>query len=241
MPVRLTPGQSVYLHGWWTPLETLSWGDVVAKEAITFDRCRAANLSLAQLHALQPDGAEWVRHGGVGLRHAEDMAALWRLHPLADLRADLADLLALRPASAALRKMGVSYDDLVGVGMTPETMVLFGYTALGWASLGFRRSHLALFTDAQIHYVFGLTRAAAEHCFLEPGHAHFILQTAPPTMPPAATTTVPQDDPPQAATTPATAPPATASPATAPPPAETNRRARRARAAQARAGETIAA
>jgi hypothetical protein len=215
MPIRLTPGQSVYLHGWFTPLETLSWGDVVAKPAITFDRCRSANLSLAQLHALQPDGAEWVRHGEVGLRHAEDMAGLWGLHPLADLRADLADLLALRPASAALRKMGVTYDDLVGVGMTPETMVLFGFTALGWASLGLRRGHLAHFTDAQIHYVFGLTRAAAEHCFLEPGHVHFISQTAQQSMPPPAPLPVP--------------------PPVPPPPAE-NRKARRARAAQARAG-----
>lgn len=177
MPIRLTPGQSVFLHGWWSPLETLSWGDVVAKEGITFDRCRAANISLKQLHVLQPDGVEWVRHGGVVIQHAEDMAGLWRLHPLHDLRADLADLLSLRLASAALRKMGVVYDDLVGVGMTPETMVLFGYTALSWASLGLRQGHLAHFTDAQIHYVFGLTRPAAEHCFLESSNTQFMKKT----------------------------------------------------------------
>jgi hypothetical protein len=167
MPIRLTPGQSVYLHGWWSPLETLSWNDVVAKEALTFDRCRAARIPLKQLHALQPEAAEWVRHGGATLAHAEDMAELWRVHPLRDLRADLADVLAMRFPSATLRRMGVCYDDLVGVGMSPDTMVLFGYTVLGWAGLGLRQHHLAHFSDAQIHYVFALTRAAAEHCFLQ--------------------------------------------------------------------------
>ena len=165
MPLRLTPGQSVFLHGWWAPSETLSWSDVVAKDAITFDRCRAAKLTLKQLHDLQPDGAAWIRHGGVTLAHAADMADLWHVHPIRDLRADLADIIAMRPPSATLRRMGVSYDDLVAVGMSPETMVLFGYTTLGWATVGFRQHHLANFSDAQIYHLFALTRPSAEQCF----------------------------------------------------------------------------
>lgn len=167
MPIKLTPGQSVFLHGWWAPRPSLNWTDVAEKGYIDFDRCRAANLSLRQLHALQPSIGEWVRFGGVQLRHATEMRELWDVHPLRDLRADLADLLALRWGSETLRSMGVSYSDLVEVGMTPETMRMFGFSLLGWINLGFRREHVASFTDVQINTVFALTRQSVEACFAE--------------------------------------------------------------------------
>ena len=164
MPISLTPGQAVFLHGWWNPVGTLSWSDVVAKDSITFDRCRAANLSPKQLHALQADISAWVQHGGVTIRHAAEMADHWRFHALRDLKADLADVLAQRFSSQTLRKLGVTYDDLLAIGMSPESMVFFGFTVLGWTNLGFTRQHLRSFSDAQIHVVFALTRPAAEHC-----------------------------------------------------------------------------
>jgi hypothetical protein len=40
-----------------------------------------------------------------------------------------------------LTRMGVAYDELLELGLTPETMNLFGYTLMMWASMGFRRLH----------------------------------------------------------------------------------------------------
>jgi hypothetical protein len=163
--VPLTPGQAVWLHGWAAPKPVLRWADVVDSEAITFARCRAANLSLRQLHTLQPDVTEWVKHGGVTLRDAADMCELWTFDVLRDFGADLADVLSQRWGADTLRRMGATYERLARVGLTPETMRLFGFTARGWAALGMRRENLDALSDAHIHAVFALTRQEAESCF----------------------------------------------------------------------------
>ena len=171
MFIQLTPGQAVTLHGWFSPRLTLRWEDVRERDDLTFVECRKAALTLKQLHQLQPAIEEWVRYGGVTIANALEMHELWEFHPLRDLKADLADLLALRFGSEALRRMRVTYEDLLSAGMSPETMRMFGFSVLGWINLGFRKDHLANFTDAQITLVFALTRQAAEHCFLESGAA----------------------------------------------------------------------
>lgn len=166
--LALTPGQAVWLHGWAAPRPVLRWSDVVESETISLARCRAANLSLRQLHTLQPDAAEWVRHGGATLRDAVDMCELWVFDVLRDFRADLADVLSQRWGADTLHRMGVTHEGLARVGMTPETMRMFGLTARGWAALGFRREHLDALSDAHIHLVFALTRQEAESCFAAP-------------------------------------------------------------------------
>jgi hypothetical protein len=167
LPLPLTPGQAVWLHGWGAPRPVLRWCDVVDTENITFAQCRAVNLSLRQLHTLQPDAAEWVSHGGVTLCDAADMCELWTVDVLRDFRADLADVLSLRCGADTLCRMGVTHEGLARVGMTPETMRMFGFTARGWAALGFRREHLDALSDAHIHMVFALTRQEAESCFAQ--------------------------------------------------------------------------
>jgi hypothetical protein len=55
-------------------------------------------------------------------------------------------------------KMGVTYDDLVGLGLTPETMVLLNYTLSMWAALGFRRHHAEAAPANTLYRLFGMTK-----------------------------------------------------------------------------------
>lgn len=167
MHIKLTAGQSVFLHGWLHPKPSLRWEDVTEKQSITFARCKDAGLSLKQLFQLQPNITEWVRFGAVRLSDTAEMWDLWQFHPFRDLRADLADILSLRWSCELLRKMGVSYNELVEQGMVPETMRMFSFTLLGWINIGFRAEHLKAFSDPQIVAVFGMTRQGAERHFLD--------------------------------------------------------------------------
>ena len=58
----------------------------------------------------------------------------------------------------ALIRMGVTYDDLLGLGLTPETMNLFGYTLMMWASTGFRRSHAEGIPHNTLFRMFGMPK-----------------------------------------------------------------------------------
>lgn len=163
--ITLTAGQSVSLHGWLSPRQTLTWRDVCDNETITFEKCRACNISLKQLHQLQSDVKQWVAHGSVSFRHAYDMHRIWQINPLADMKADLADILSMQWGSETIRSLNITYTDLRRVGMTPETMQLFGFTLAGWTSLGFTPSDLNVITDAQIAALFGMTRQMVQSCF----------------------------------------------------------------------------
>jgi hypothetical protein len=165
LPVTLTPGQTVNIHGWLTPKTTLEWQDVVSRPDLTFESLKKRNLTLRQLHTLQSNVEEWVRHGEVTLAHAPEMAELWVVHPVRDMRADLGDLIAIRWSAATLRKMGVTWADIRQLGAGPAMMPMFGFTLLGWQGLGFCRDDLSDMSDAEIAVTFGLTRQVAESCF----------------------------------------------------------------------------
>jgi hypothetical protein len=165
LPVSLTPGQAVNIHGWFAPKTTLEWQDVVNRADLTFETLKQRNLTLRQLHELQSSVEEWVRHGQVTLAHGPEMAELWLVHPVRDMRADLGDLIAIRWSAVTLRKMGVTWTDIKQLGAGPAIMPMFGFTLLGWQGLGFGRHDLSEMTDAEIAVTFGLTRQVAESCF----------------------------------------------------------------------------
>lgn len=140
MKIPLTPGQAVTVHGWVRARRCLTWGDVLANEALTFkfllNTCR---LTDSQLFVLQPDLDAWIRAERVALEDAPHMAA-WGAHPIRDFHADLAQLINTDWPPETFRRLGVTVDDLAGVGLTPDTMVLFGFTLHGWATLGLSRA-----------------------------------------------------------------------------------------------------
>jgi hypothetical protein len=165
MKIPLTPGQAVTVHGWLHPRVWLTWAEVLADPKLTFGylhgTCKLAEHSL---HLLQPDIAAWVKAGRVELADCPRLGP-WDAHPVRDLRADLADLLRTGWGADTLGKAGVTYDDLVGVGLVAENMVLFsGITLAGWASLGFRREHAERVPAAALTRLFGIGRNEVLAC-----------------------------------------------------------------------------
>ena len=140
MRISLTPGQAVSIHGWLRARQTLTWGDVLASETLNFERLQSFNISEQELYVLQPDLHAWIKHAKGALADCPRMRS-WEAHPIKDFKADLADIVGMRWSHDTLTRMGVSYEELLELGLTPETMNLFGYTLMMWASVGFRRCH----------------------------------------------------------------------------------------------------
>ena len=159
MRIKLTPGQMVYLHGWMAPKKTLTWGDVLSHPHLTLQFLLSANLPLHQLHQLQPDAKAWAKNGRADL-HDCPLMGQWGAHPIHDFRAEIGELVNLRWPAEALVRMGVTYEDLVGLGLTPATMALFTHlTLVGWAQLGFRKEHALRVHEPALVALFGLPKA----------------------------------------------------------------------------------
>ena len=159
MKLQLTPGQAVTIHGWARPRTYLTWSDVLLDPKLTFayltDTCKLSDTSL---HLLQPDIAAWVKAGRVVLADCPRLCP-WDAHPIRDLHADLADLLQARWTADVLSRLGVSYEDLKGVGLIPENMSLFSWITLaGWATLGFRREHADAVQPRTLYRLFGMSK-----------------------------------------------------------------------------------
>jgi hypothetical protein len=157
MRISLTPGQAVSIHGWVRARQALTWGDVLTNPALDFGKLLSFNLAEQDLYVLQPDLQAWVRPGKAGLADCPKMRA-WDAHPIKDFKADLADLVGTHWPHETLARMGVTYDDLLGLGLTPETMNLFGYTLMMWASTGFRRTHADAIPPHTLFRLFGMAK-----------------------------------------------------------------------------------
>jgi hypothetical protein len=160
MRVRLTPGQSCYLHGWMTPKPTLCWGDVVATPSMTLQNLTSAGISPATLHQLQPDASKWVKAGRVTLTDCPSMVELWEAHPVRDFEADLGDILGQKWTAETMQTMGLTYMDMVLLGLTPASMSMFtNVTLRGWALLGMSRADVARTPEAVLSRLFdGMTK-----------------------------------------------------------------------------------
>jgi hypothetical protein len=166
MRIPLTAGQSVTIHGWLSPKETLSWTDVLADEGLNFAFLHThANISKELLHRLQPDIGAWVSAKRVGLQDTPNLTP-WGAHPIRDLKADLGDMAQLGWSAFGMQQAGVSYADLVQIGMTPASMQLFGYTLYDWSILGFSEPDAARLTAPELGRLFGMTRADVSRCFI---------------------------------------------------------------------------
>lgn len=157
MRITLTPGQAVSIHGWWHARGALTWGDVLASEALGFAELLAFNLKEQELYVLQPDLQAWIRAGKATLADCPRMRP-WDAHPVRDFKADLADIIGMHWPTETMTKMGVTYDDLLGLGLTPETMTLLNYTLMMWVSMGFRRHHAEPVPPNTLYRLFGLTK-----------------------------------------------------------------------------------
>ncbi len=163
MKIALTPGQAVCLHGWWHARPSLTWPDVLANDALTFARLASVNLREQDLYLLQPDLQAWIKLSRVTLADCPRMRA-WDAHPIRDFKADLADLISMRWPADSLVRMGVTYAELQSLGVTAETMALFNYTLMMWASLGFQRAHAVDVPHNTLYRLFNMSKQDVLAC-----------------------------------------------------------------------------
>ncbi|EKX31404.1 hypothetical protein GUITHDRAFT_122393 [Guillardia theta CCMP2712] len=156
MAIELSPYQSVMIHGWMRPCSVLTWKHVMASEQLTWPFLRSIGLSPERLKALQPDPAEWVKHGDVQLSMLPDMLC-FPVHPILHLRADISEIWQMQLPSQLLEAMGVTYQQLVDIGMTKQIMARWSFSLNRWRSLGFREGDLQGWTDRDCVQVFHLS------------------------------------------------------------------------------------
>ena len=158
MKIKLTPGQGVSIHGWMAARVTLSWGDVLARDDLDFSVLLKFNIPMKELHALQPDLDAWVRAKKTTLSDCPGMG-LWGAHPVKDFKADLADVVSMKWSSETMGTVGLTYEELVGLGMTHDSMILFNQlTLMGWTTIGLRRQHCENIPTSNLYRMFGMSK-----------------------------------------------------------------------------------
>ena len=158
MSAALTPAQSVWIHGIWRPKRYLAWADILKDPRLNLKSLVGAGIPLSSLHYIQSDPLQWISTERMCLDDCLVAAPLWETHPIHHFHADLGDMVSARWPPDQLVKMGVTYTDLVSIGLTPENMKLFTYITLsGWSALGFTKEHATRFTDPEMVRLFGMT------------------------------------------------------------------------------------
>jgi hypothetical protein len=159
MRLKLTPGQSCYLHGWTNPKPTLCWADIRASPLMSLQNLLSAGLDLDDLHHLQPEVSEWVKAGRVTTADCPLMADLWGAHPIRDFKADLGDVAGFKWSAETMLRAGLTYAELVELGLTPQSMVVFTHITLhGWSQLGMTRADAAKIPEQCLVALFGLPK-----------------------------------------------------------------------------------
>lgn len=158
MKITLTPGQAVTIHGWMRARQTLCWGDVLASDSVNFSLLsQKCCIPESSLHALQPDLQAWIKNGKARLEDCPRMRS-WGAHPTKDFNADLSEIISMRWDLQTMQRMGVKYEDLVGIGLNPDNMQLFCLTLMGWSTIGFKRGHAEAIHPASLYRLFGMPR-----------------------------------------------------------------------------------
>ena len=167
MRIKLTPGQAVSIHGWWHARDGLTWGDVLLDAKLNYVSLLAFNIPEQDLYVLQPDLQAWVRAGKASLKDCPRMRA-WDAHPRRDFKADLSDIIRTEWSAETMARVGITYDELLALGITPEAMPLFRFTLMMWTTIGFRREHAEKIPANQLCTLFGLSKQDTLAC-LRPG------------------------------------------------------------------------
>lgn len=170
--IKVQPLQSIRLFGWLDqPREIVTWDDLAQKN-LSWRKLRIDyGFSAAQLHALQPDKQVWLERGNIRHEDAPDMIC-FPVNPILDLNMDLGELWKMRWPVDTLIKLGITYEQLLCCGLTPNIMVFFNFSLASWHKLGFRHKHAVSLNPGQSFKNFGMPHKellAILHSFDAPG------------------------------------------------------------------------
>ena len=163
--IPLTPGQSVTIHGWMRPKDTLAWTDVLANGRLSMEFLHAkTNIPRELLHRMQPDIKAWLQAGRVNVEESPSFMHVWAAHPTKDLGVQLEDLINFKWNAKTMRGAGVTYADLCETGMTHETMAIFEYTLYEWSTLGFCKADAEAINAANTWRLFKMQKHDVLKC-----------------------------------------------------------------------------
>jgi hypothetical protein len=109
------------------------------------------------LKILQPDKNEWIQHGGIQVSDLTDML-VFPVNPLTGFGVDLAELWQMRCNTAMLIAMGITFDQLIVKGITPQIMKAFALPLSDWTELGFGIEHAKLMLNDECKLVFNIEK-----------------------------------------------------------------------------------
>lgn len=156
--VLVTAPQSVKIFGYWAqPILTLSWTDV-KQHNLTWRQLRALGLSADELKRLQPDKTEWIQRGGIQTSDLIDMTT-FPVNPLTDFGVDLAELWALRCSASQMAAMGITFEQLLAKGISPQIMGAFAMPLSDWSDLQFSAQHAEAMSADDALRVFALPKS----------------------------------------------------------------------------------
>jgi hypothetical protein len=164
--VDLTPAQSIKIYGWSKPLRILNWKVVSDRDDLTFKTLHGVGMSEKQLKTMQPDKFKWIREKGLSLNDIT-LVPSWKIHATKDLGASLPQIAMLNLSTEFLEHTGVTFDDLVGAGLTLNLMLILKINLLGWCRLGLTRDFLKDLTDVQSVALFQMPANMVFQCVKE--------------------------------------------------------------------------
>ena len=155
--VHLNALQSVKLFGMWRqPILVLSWTDVKSHN-FTWRYLRTVGIDAQSLKSLQPDKNEWIQRDGIQVSDLTDML-VFPVNPLTEFGVDLAELWNMRCSTATLSAMGITFDQLIAKGITPQIMAAFALPLSDWTELGFGLQHANLMHNHECKLVFNIEK-----------------------------------------------------------------------------------
>ena len=151
--IRLTPAQTLRIHGLFPTSTLLNW-ETIEKKKLSFARLHHdVYLTVEQLYTIQPDINKWVCGCLVSASDTKDMN-MWPLNPIVHCEQSIFDLVG--NSVLEIKSCGVTYKQLCDAGMTPYSMQLFHFSLREWVTLGFQVSDLDRdFNSAQTFLLFG--------------------------------------------------------------------------------------
>jgi hypothetical protein len=164
--VDLTPSQSIAIYGWRNPLRILDWKVVLDRDELTFKVLYGLGLTEKQLFTLQPDKTAWISEKRLDLNDIT-LVPKWQVHVTRDMKASFVDIAQMNLSAEFLQHTGVTFDDLVGAGLTLNLMMLLPLTLISWVHLGLHREFLTDLTDVQSHALFHIPKNMVMQCVQE--------------------------------------------------------------------------
>jgi hypothetical protein len=164
--VDLTPSQSIAIYGWRNPLRILDWKVVLDRDELTFKVLYGLGLTEKQLFTLQPDKTAWISEKRLDLNDIT-LVPKWQVHVTRDMKASFVDIAQMNLSAEFLQHTGVTFDDIVGAGLTLNLMMLLPLTLISWVHLGLHREFLTDLTDVQSHALFHIPKNMVMQCVQE--------------------------------------------------------------------------